>query len=143
MIDSINKILYKLYINCFKAISKGLKDNRSLTFFDAGFNSCKLDGATFLGEALEGNNIIRRIELRSCNIGANGALVLARKLRRCTNLTDFILADNKVGRLGARDVAKNLRLTSGALIRCFGWRYGRELDVYDEEESELTLDMVE
>ena len=127
----------------FKAFSTGLKENRSITYLDAGFNFCKLDGANFLGEALFRNNVIKRIELRSCSIGANGALVLARKLRFCDNLTDLILSDNKVGRQGARDIAKNLQLTSGALIRCFGWRYGRELDVYDQEETELTLDMVE
>ena len=127
----------------FEAFSEGLKSNRSINVLDAGFNNCKLDGATALGNALEDNNVIETIELRSCNIGANGALVLSRKLRRCNNLTTLILADNKVGRKGARDVAKNLKLTSGALIKCFGWRYDRELDVYDYEDDDLTLDMVE
>ena len=127
----------------FEAFSEGLKCNRSIKVLDAGFNNCKLDGATALGNALEENNVIETIELRSCNIGANGALVLSRKLRRCNNLTTLILADNKVGRKGARDVAKNLKLTSGALIKCFGWRYDRELDVYDYEDDDLTLDMVE
>ena len=123
----------------FELFSKGLVDNRSLTVLDMSFNDCKVDGSEALASALAENNVIQELHLRSCNIGTNGAFVLARKLRKCESLGELMIADNKVGRLGAAHIARNLKLTSGPLLRAFGWRYGRELDVYDIE-AELDMD---
>ena len=85
----------------FELFSKGLVDNRSLTVLDMSFNDCKVDGSEALASALAENNVIQELHLRSCNIGTNGAFVLARKLRKCESLGELMIADNKVGRLGA------------------------------------------
>ena len=123
----------------FVEFAEGMADNRSITHLDMSFNDCKIDGSTALSSALSTNHIIQVLELRSCNVGTNGMFVMARQLRKCESLRELNVADNKVGRAGARHLARNLKLTSGPLLRAFGWRYGRELDVYDVE-AELSLD---
>ena len=70
------------------------------------------------------NSAIRKLNVRSNDIGAAGAMALAEALHGNENIEEFIIADNHVDRVGAAAIARSCNtLTVQQLLLAFGYHH--------------------
>ena len=84
------------------------------------FNPIGAEGAMELIESGLGEVPLTHVGLRSCELGVHGATTIALGFRKNRHLVSMMLADNRVTPEGARQIARNLKLTPSALLRAFG-----------------------
>eukprot|EP00946_MAST-07B_sp_MAST-7B-sp1_P002742 g2742.t1 len=101
-------------------VCRGMGEAPMIKRLNLSFNPLGADGAAALIDSGLGSAPITHLGLRSCNLGELGAVTLARGFRKSTTLKEMMLADNQVTREGARQVARQLKLSPLALLRAFG-----------------------
>jgi hypothetical protein len=101
-------------------ICRGMGEAPMILRLNLSFNPLGAEGAAALVNSGLGTAPLTHLGLRSCELGVTGAVALARGFRKNTTLKEMMIADNQITREGARQVARNLKLTPLALLRAFG-----------------------
>ena len=101
-------------------ICRGIGDSPSIQRLNLSFNPLGAEGATEIVEGGLGEAPLTHLGLRNCDLGQVGAVALAWGFRKNRHLKELSVADNRVTPEGARRIARNLKLSPGALLRAFG-----------------------
>ncbi len=101
-------------------ICRGIGNSQSIQRLNLSFNPLGAEGATEIVEGGLGEAPLTHLGLRNCDLGQAGAVALAWGFRKNRHLQELMVADNRVTPEGARRIARNLKLSPGALLRAFG-----------------------
>jgi Ran GTPase-activating protein (RanGAP) involved in mRNA processing and transport len=87
------------------AVAHALKNQTgSLTELSLGWNSFGMVSLTLIAKALTENKLLRKIDLRYCNVGDLGAAALAKALRQNTTLQSLLADGGRPCDVGAKSI---------------------------------------
>jgi len=94
-----------------------IKQSKSLTSVDLGYNQIGAVGASAIAEAIKQSQSLTTVTLSGNSIGGEGASAIAEAIKQSKSLTTVNLSGNSIGVVGAAAIAEAIK-QSKSLIQC-------------------------